>query len=49
MKIKISHTTSYKYNLTVPKLIQCLKLYPSICENQEILEWKISSNFWKNY
>jgi len=47
MKIKISHTTSYKYNLTVPKLIQCLKLYPSICENQEILEWKISSNFGK--
>ena len=45
MKIKITHSTTYKYNSTVPRLIQCLKLYPSVCDNQEIIEWKtISSN-----
>ena len=44
MKIKITHSTTYKYNSTVPRLIQCLKLYPSVCDNQEIIEWKTSSN-----
>ena len=44
MKIKITHSTTYKYNSTVPRLIQCLKLYPSICDNQEIIEWKTFSN-----
>ncbi len=45
MKIKITHSTTYKYSSTVPRLIQCLKLYPSVCDNQEIIDWKtISSN-----
>ena len=44
MKIKITHTTTYKYSSIVPRLIQCLKLYPSLCDNQEILEWKTFSN-----
>ena len=44
MKIKITHSTTYKYSSTVPRLIQCLKLYPSICENQQILEWNTFSN-----
>ena len=44
MKIKITHSTTYKYTSTVPRLIQCLKLYPSICDNQEILEWETSSS-----
>ena len=47
MKIKVTHLTTYSYNSTVPKLIQCLKLYPSICLNQEILEWSIKSNSGK--
>ena len=47
MKIKITHSTTYKYSSTVPRLIQCLKLYPSICHNQEILEWKTSSSSGK--
>lgn len=47
MKIKILHTTEYKYNSTIPKLIQCLKLYPSICNNQKILKWNITSNHGK--
>ena len=44
MKIKITHSTTYKYSSTVPRLIQCLKLYPSICDNQEILNWETSSS-----
>ena len=44
MKIKITHSTTYKYNSTVQRLIQCLKLYPSVCDNQEILEWKTFSS-----
>ena len=47
MKIKITHSTTYKYSSTVPRLIQCLKLYPSICDNQEILEWKTFSSSGK--
>ena len=47
MKIRITHSTTYIYNLTVPKLIQCLKLYPSICENQNILKWNTTSNTGK--
>ncbi len=44
MKIKIKHSTTYKYSSTVPRLIQCLKLYPSICDNQEILDWETSTS-----
>ncbi len=47
MKIKITHSTTYKYNSIVPKLIQSLKLYPSICNNQEIIEWDTSSSSGK--
>ena len=47
MKIKITHSTTYKYSSTVPRLIQCLKLYPSICDNQEIIEWKTISSSGK--
>ena len=43
---KISHTTSYKYN-PLFKTYSMSQTIPSICENQEILEWKISSNFGK--
>ena len=42
MKIRITHSTTYKYNSIVPRLIQCLKLYPSTCDNQEILDWDTS-------
>ena len=44
MRIKITHSTSYKYSSTVPRLIQCLKLYPSECNNQEIIKWETFSN-----
>ena len=44
MIIKISHKTSYFFENTVPRLIQTLKLYPTTCKNQKVLEWNISSN-----
>ena len=48
MKIKIAHSTTYKYSSTVPRLIQCLKLYPSIyLIIKEILEWETSSSSGK--
>ena len=47
MKIKINHKTSYKYSTEVPKLIQCVKLYPTQCENQQIIEWEINCNSGK--
>ena len=47
MKIKITHSTTYKYSSMVPRLVQCLKLYPSVCDNQEIIEWKTFSSCGK--
>ncbi|MAH88912.1 MAG: hypothetical protein CMJ06_02555 [Pelagibacterales bacterium] len=44
MIIKISHKTKYFFENTVPRLIQTLKLYPTSCKNQKVLEWNISSN-----
>ena len=48
MKIKITHSTTYKYSSMVPRLVQCLKLYPSKCDNQEIIEWNTFSNCGKS-
>ena len=31
----------------MPRLIQCLKLYPSVCDNQEIIEWETFSSSGK--
>ena len=44
MIIKISHTTNYNFEEKVPRLIQSLKLYPTTCKNQKILDWKITSS-----
>ena len=44
MIIKISHYTSYTFTNIVPRLVQSLKLYPSVCKNQKIIDWKILSN-----
>ena len=44
MFIKISHTTNYNFAEKVPRLIQSLKLYPTSCKNQKILNWKITSS-----
>ena len=42
MKISIYHRTTYSYNKTVPRLSQSLRLYPSICKNQSIINWAIN-------
>ena len=47
MKIKVNHTTTYSYESFVPKLIQCIKLYPTICKNQNVLEWNLKASSGK--
>ena len=42
MKISIYHRTTYSYDETVPRLSQSLRLYPSVCKNQSIINWKIN-------
>ena len=44
MKIKIRHETTYNYSSIVPQLIQSLKLFPSKCKNQKIINWKVYSD-----
>ena len=44
MKIRIKHETHYTFTEQVPRLIQSVKLYPSICKNQEIDSWSIKTN-----
>ena len=44
MKIKVKHQTIYNFNLPVPRLTQSVKLYPSKCKNQRIINWNINSD-----
>ena len=44
MKIAIKHQTKYYFNEKLPKLVQSLKLFPSICSNQKVIDWRINSN-----
>ena len=44
MIFSIYHLTNYFYSSSVSKLVQSLKLYPTKCLNQKILEWQISCN-----
>ena len=44
MIIKISHKTNYHFAEKVPRLIQSLRLYPTNCKYQKVLDWKISSS-----
>ena len=44
MKIKVDHQTTYKFDSIVPRLTQSLKLYPSKCNNQKIINWTVKSN-----
>ncbi len=44
MKIKVNYSTTYTYNKIVPKLIQCLKLYPTVSSNQQIINWKVKAS-----
>ena len=42
MKLKISHTTSYHYDLPVPYALQQLRLRPKSRPDQLVLSWEIS-------
>ncbi len=44
MIINIRHETIYSYDKLVPRLVQLLRLYPTKCKNQKILNWEITSN-----
>ena len=44
MILNITHQTKYHFSSCVPRLIQSLKLYPSKCKNQKIINWNISSS-----
>ena len=44
MKIEISHETTYNYSEVVPQLIQSLKLFPTKCKNQKIIDWNVFTN-----
>ena len=44
MILNVNHQTNYKFPSPVPKLVQSLKLYPSKCLNQKILNWSIKTN-----
>ena len=44
MKIKVKHQTIYHFNQIVPRLVQSIKLYPSKCKNQKIIDWNITSD-----
>ena len=44
MILNITHQTKYNFSSCVPRLIQSLKLYPSKCKNQKIINWNISSS-----
>ena len=44
MKISINHKTTYYFSETVPKLMQSVRLYPSVCRNQKTISWSVKSD-----
>ena len=44
MILTIKHQTNYNFYSNVPRLVQSLKLYPSNCKNQKIINWNISTS-----
>ena len=43
MKISINYQTCYKFSTEVPRLVQQLKLFPTECSNQKIIDWSINA------
>ena len=43
MIINIEYKTHYTFSYQVPRLIQQIKLYPTDCNSQKILEWSITT------
>ena len=44
MILTIKHQTNYNFYSNVPRLVQSLKLYPSNCKNQKVINWNISTS-----
>ena len=44
MILNIKHQTKYNFSSCVPRLIQSLRLYPSQCKNQKVINWNIYSS-----
>ena len=44
MILNIKHQTNYHFYSSVPRLVQSLKLYPSNCKNQKVINWNISTS-----
>ena len=44
MILTIKHQTNYNFYSSVPRLVQSLKLYPSNCKNQKVIDWNISTS-----
>ena len=47
MILNIKHQTNYNFYSCVPRLVQSLKLYPSNCKNQKVIDWNISTSIGK--
>ena len=44
MILNIKHQTNYNFYSCVPRLVQSLKLYPSNCKNQKVINWNIRTS-----
>ena len=44
MILSIKHQTNYNFYSNVPRLVQSLRLYPSNCKNQKVINWNISTS-----
>ena len=44
MILTIKHQTNYNFYSNVQRLVQSLKLYPSNCKNQKVINWNISTS-----
>ena len=47
MILNIKHQTTYNFYSSVPRLVQSLRLYPSNCKNQKVINWNISTSVGK--
>lgn len=42
MILTVEHTTAYSYDRPMRQLVQSLRLFPSICDSQTVLDWDVS-------
>lgn len=42
MKLTVSHETTYRFEPPMRGVVQSLRLTPSLCENQSVLDWSIT-------